>query len=92
MDVAGLRESIDMLLTYVDPEEIKPLLAAMHTLADSPADRTSLIAVADAFNQLGFVQGQVITYAPYLSFLLSTASTSTTAARIKAPDKGAHVS
>lgn len=74
VDVAGLRESIDMLLTYVDPEEIKPLLAAMHALADSPADRTCLIAVADAFNQLGFVQGQVITYAPYLNFLLSTAS------------------
>lgn len=74
VDVAGLRESIDMLRTYVNPEEIRPLLAAMHTLADNPADRNALIAVADAFNQLGFVQGQVITYAPYLNFLLSTAS------------------
>ena len=74
VDVAGLRESIDMLLTYVDPEEIKPLLAAMRALADSPTDRDCLIAVADTFNQLGFVQGQVITYAPYLNFLLSTAS------------------
>lgn len=74
VDVAGLRESIDMLLTYVNPEEIRPLLAAMHALAEHPADRNHLIAVADTFNQLGFVQGQVITYAPYLNFLLSTAS------------------
>lgn len=64
-------ESIEMLQTYVDPVEIDALLSALEELRAKPDDVQCLVNVADAFNALGFVQGQVITYAPYINFLLS---------------------
>jgi hypothetical protein len=64
-------ESIDMLRTYVNPDEIPLLLSALEELKAKPDDVQCLVNVADAFNALGFVQGQVITYAPYINFLLS---------------------
>ena len=64
-------ESIEMLQTYVDPVEIEALLSALEELRAKPDDVQCLVNVADAFNALGFVQGQVITYAPYINFLLS---------------------
>lgn len=64
-------ESIEMLQTYVNPDEIASLLTALEELKAKPDDVQCLVNVADAFNALGFVQGQVITYAPYINFLLS---------------------
>ena len=66
-----MSESIEMLQTYVDPVEIDALLSALEELRAKPDDVQCLVNVADAFNALGFVQGQVITYAPYINFLLS---------------------
>lgn len=71
VDVDGVNESIEMLQTYVNPAEIDKLLAALVELKAKPDDVECLTNVADAFNELGFVQGQVITYAPYINFLLS---------------------
>jgi hypothetical protein len=71
VDAARLGEAIEMLRTYVDPGEIEGLLAAMTELKAQPDSVQRQKHVAEAFNALGFVQGQVITYAPYLSFLLS---------------------
>lgn len=70
VDTARLDESIRMLKQYVDPNEIESLLAAMFALQSSPTDIQHQRDVADAFNELGFVQGQVITYAPYLTNML----------------------
>ena len=67
----GITESIDMLLKYVDPLEIEGLLAALRELEQNPDNTQCLKRVADAFNELGFVQGQVLVYAPYINFLLS---------------------
>jgi hypothetical protein len=71
VDRQGVRESIEMLRTYVNPDDIGDLLDALTALEASPDDAACLVKVADAFNALGFVQGQVITYAPYINFLLS---------------------
>jgi hypothetical protein len=71
VDVNGVSESIEMLQTYVNPAEIDRLLSALKALEAKPDDVECLVHVADAFNELGFVQGQVITYAPYILFLLS---------------------
>ena len=71
VDSARLDESISMLKQYVDPNEIEPLLAALFALRANPDDVDCQRNVAGAFNELGFVQGQVITYAPYLSYLLT---------------------
>lgn len=74
VDVDRLNESIEMLQTYVNPAEIDKLLSALAELKAKPDDVERLANVADAFNELGFVQGQVITYAPYINFLLSGAN------------------
>lgn len=66
-----LDESISMLKQYVDPTEIDSLLAALFALRDKPTDLQCQRDVADAFNELGFVQGQVLNYAPYLNYLLT---------------------
>jgi hypothetical protein len=71
VDVDGVNESIDMLRTYVNTDEIGVLLSALEALKAKPNDVECLANVADAFNELGFVQAQVITYAPYINFLLS---------------------
>lgn len=73
VNVDAVTESIDMLLKYVDPQGIDSLLAALEELKQKPDDQECLKRVADAFNELGFQQGQVLAYAPYLSFLLSGA-------------------
>lgn len=67
----GVSESIEMLRKYVDSAEIEGLLTALAELKENPDDKKCLNDVAEAFNALGFVQGQVITYAPYINFLLS---------------------
>lgn len=71
VNVDGVIESIDMLRQYVDPKEIEALLAALEALRQKPDNPQCLKRVADAFNELGFAQGQVLVYAPYISFLLS---------------------
>jgi hypothetical protein len=71
VNVDGITESIDMLLKYVDPQEIEALLKALEELKQNPDNPQGLKRVADAFNELGFVQGQVLVYAPYINFLLS---------------------
>lgn len=74
VDVNRVSESIEMLQTYVNPDEIEALLSTLVELKAKPDDVECLVNVADAFNELGFVQGQVITYAPYINFLLSGVS------------------
>jgi hypothetical protein len=74
VDVDRVSESIEMLQAYVNPLEIDTLLSALAELKAQPDSFECLVNVADAFNALGFVQGQVITYAPYINFLLSGAS------------------
>lgn len=63
--------AIDMLTSYVTSDEIKPLVSAMQALKENPDDIDTLAKVADEFNKLGLEQGQVLTYAPYLNFILS---------------------
>jgi len=71
VDVARLDKSIGMLKQHVDPSEIESLLSALTILQAKPTDVECQRNVAEAFNELGFVQSQVMTYAPYLSHLLS---------------------
>jgi hypothetical protein len=73
VNVDAVAESIEMLLRYADPQEIEALLAALEELKQKPDNPQSLKRVAEAFNELGFAQGQVLAYAPYISFLLSGA-------------------
>lgn len=71
VDSGRLDETISMLQAYVAASEIESLMAALMKLKQEPDHLKCLNDVAQAFNELGFVKGQVVTYAPYIPYLLS---------------------
>ena len=66
-----LDNDINMLKTYIDENDIKPLLDSLETLKAEPANEVVFQNMMGAFNDLGIKQGAVLTYAPYLKVLLS---------------------
>ena len=71
VSIEGLESAIEMLETYVSDEEVKPLIAALLSLKKEPQNHSKLVDVANTFNDLGPSQGAVLTYAPYISIMLS---------------------
>jgi hypothetical protein len=64
-------DDITMLRTYLDEADIKPFLDALETLKADPQNEAAFQKVVDAYNGPGINQGAVLTYAPYISTLLS---------------------
>ncbi len=71
VNIDALENAITMLQTYVDSRDVEPLIDALEALKLSPKDHTKLVNVANIFNELGACQGAVLTYAPYISLMLS---------------------
>lgn len=71
VNIERLEKDIRQLKKYVDVSSIAPFMSALDTLKAQPDSLDHLNAVARAFNELGFMQGQVLTYAPYINHLLS---------------------
>ena len=71
VSVEGVENAINMLETYVSNEEIQPLISALVELKKAPQDHSKLVEVATVFNDLGPSQGAVLTYAPYITIMLS---------------------
>ncbi len=63
--------SITMLKTYMNADDIKPLLDTLETLQAEPDNEAAFLKMVDAFNELGINQGAVLNYAQYLKVLLS---------------------
>jgi len=66
-----LEEAIAGLKLYVQDDSIDPLLSALEALKQDPGNESLLVSLSDTFNALGVIQGAVLTYAPYLSVILS---------------------
>jgi len=71
VSAARADEAIQMLIQHLDAEEIKPLLTALEALKQDPQNETCFNQLIKAFDALGPRQGAVLTYAPYVSVLLS---------------------
>ncbi len=71
VSVANVDIAIEMLKRHLDAEEIKPLLAALEALKEDPENESCFDQLVKAFDDLGPRQGAVLTYAPYVSILLS---------------------
>ncbi len=71
VSVANVDTAIQMLERYLDAEEIKPLLNALEALKEDPENESHFSQLVKAFDDLGPRQGAVLTYAPYVSILLS---------------------
>lgn len=67
----GVENAIRMLTEYLDSAELSSFLAALEALRTDPQNQACLSRVATEFEALGSNQGAVLTYAPYISILLS---------------------
>jgi hypothetical protein len=64
-------EDITMLKTYLDEDDIRPLLDSLEVLMAEPANEAAFQKMMDVYNAMGVKQGAVLTYAPYLKVILS---------------------
>ena len=60
-----------MLKKHLDMQNISPLLSSLETLKTEPQNEAYQAQVLNAFNDLGNLQGAVLTYAPYLNIFVS---------------------
>ena len=71
IDVADIDIALQMLKRHMDTQDINPLLSALETLKTEPQNEAYQAQVINAFNDLGNLQGAVLTYAPYLNIFVS---------------------
>jgi hypothetical protein len=71
IDTAKIGKTIELLKQYVNDPSIEPLISSLEALKNDPDNETLLAAVNDTFSALGIVQGAILTYAPYVSSLLT---------------------
>ena len=71
IDVEKINYSIELLKQYVKDTSIDPLISVLEELKQEPNNESLLSQLSDTFKELGIIQGAVLTYAPYLSVLLS---------------------
>jgi hypothetical protein len=71
LDPERIHEAIMLLKQYLEPEEIAPFLQALEALKEDPSSEVLLTKAVNAFNELGPNQGAVLTYAPYVTVVLS---------------------
>jgi len=69
--VADIEIALRMLKMFMDTQDINPLLSALETLKTETQNEAYQAQVIDAFNDLGNMQGAVLTYAPYLNIFVS---------------------
>ena len=71
LDSTRLDEAVQMLRQYLDEEATQPLITVLEALKEDPKSEKLLIQAINAFDGLGSRQGAVLTYAPYVSIILS---------------------
>ena len=65
-----IQETIDMLCTYLNADDIRPLLTALEALKETPEGKQQFDDMVQAFEELGPMQGAVLSYAPYINSLM----------------------
>lgn len=68
--VADIDIALQMLKTYLNAEDINPLLTSLETLRTDPQNETYQEQVISAFHECR-LQGAVLTYAPWLHIFVS---------------------
>lgn len=71
INVADVDIAIDSLNRFMDEKDISLLLTALKALKTEPQNETYQEKVVRVFNELGPLQGAVLTYAPYLNIFVS---------------------
>jgi hypothetical protein len=63
--------SIQSLKQYLDEEDLAHLISVLEAIKQSPQDDALLAQLSEVFAGLGILQGAVLTYAPYITDLVS---------------------
>lgn len=71
IDAQQIETSIMMLKQYAREDDIAALIDVLESMAVDPGNEALLDQLSDVFSRLGLLQGVVLTYAPYLSTILS---------------------
>jgi len=71
VDTASIEESLVMLERYLCAEDIRAVVAVLQEMLERPEDATLLPRLSAAVDELGILQGAVLTYAPIIAGLLS---------------------
>ena len=71
IDAQQIETSIMMLKQYAREDDIAALIEVLESMAVDPRNQALLDQLSDVFGRLGLQQGVVLTYAPYLSTILS---------------------
>jgi hypothetical protein len=71
VDTASIAESLVMLERYLRAEDIRAVVAVLQEMQERPEDGTLLPRLSAAVEELGILQGAVLTYAPVIAGLLS---------------------
>jgi len=71
VEPAKIDASIEALKEFVKDASIDPLISLLEALKQDPSNESLLLELSDTFKALGIIQGAVLTYAPYISLLLS---------------------
>ena len=71
IDVKKIEISIRLLNEYVKDSSIEPLLSVLEAIKNDPDNKSLLTEFSDTWRSLGITQGAVLTYAPYISTLIS---------------------
>lgn len=71
IDAERIEEAISMLQQYVDSDQLAPVFSVLRELPEHPGDQVLLARLSAVVNDLGVLQGAVLTYAPAIAGLLS---------------------
>ena len=66
-----IAEALQMLKQNMQEDEVRSLILALEAVEVDPSNQGLMGKAVDAFNELGPNQGAVLTYAPYVSIILS---------------------
>lgn len=72
IDAAEIGESIQFLNEYVKEAGIEPVIVALEALEKAPDNSSLLVQLEESLDNIGVLKGAVLTYAPYISFLVSS--------------------
>ncbi len=71
VNAESIDSSIRMLRQHVGGDDIDPLIEALEALKSEPDNESNFDRLVTAFDEIGTRQGAVLTYAPYVTILLS---------------------
>ena len=71
VDVEKIDDAIRLLDIYVKDSSIEPLISILKELKQDPENTQLVVQLSETLKGLGIIQGAILTYAPYISVLIS---------------------